>query len=125
MSAQFKLNENDETTQYIQFNVPADAKAGKYFAYVTVYFNSGVTSNMEMLTLDVKSAVQAQESKVTVTPVVVTTQTDAAADKGSFGGTGLIASAIVALLVLAMLFKEFAPQFAPKPTIIKATRGGR
>lgn len=125
LSAQFKLNENDESTQYMSFAVPSDAKAGKYFAYATVYFNSGSATNMEMLTFEVKApAVQTSDSKVTVTPVVVTTQTETP-KSGGFGGTGLVAGAIVALLVLAMLFREFAPQFAPKPTIIKATRGGR
>lgn len=128
MTAQFDLDKNDETTQYTQFNVPNDAKAGKYFAYVTVYFNNGASNNMEMLTLEVKSSAPVQtEEKVTVTPVVVTTQTETTGNGGlgGLGTTGMIASAVIALIVLAMLYREFSPQFLPKPTVIKAGRGGR
>jgi len=127
-SAQFDLDENDESTQYVSFAIPSDAKAGKYYAYATVYFNDGSANNMETLTLEVKGAATTQSDKeVTVTPIVVTTQTETAG-KGGFGGlgkTGLIASAVIVLLVLAMLYREYAPQFQPKPVIIKTARGGR
>jgi len=131
MSPQFKLKENGETTQYVQFNVPSDAKSGKYFAYTTVYFDNGALSNMDMQTLEVKApAQQVSEQKVTVTPVVVTTQPTAekpavVTENTKMTTTGLVIAAIIVLLVIGMLARELMPRFAPKPTVIKAGRGGR
>src|SRR3989344_496221 len=98
-SGQFELDEGEETTQYLTFTVPTNAKNGEYTVQATVTFgDSG--SKTEFTTLKVGGDAK---SGISILPLPTT-------KSGDFGSIGLIFGIIIALIVIAFLSKEFAPQ---------------
>ena len=119
MSAQFKFKENAETTQYVPFTTPTDARDGKYFVYVTVFFENGAQNVLETTTLEVKAPASAAKDAVTVTPIVVTSGTTETAKPVNMA-VAIIAAILVIAGVIALLVKEYAP--IARPQIVRAKR---
>ena len=97
-SGQFELDEGEETTQYLSFAVPKNAKNGEYVVQATVMFGDS-ESKTEFATLKVGG--QGKDG-ISVLPLVTTIGDD-------LGSFGLVLSIIIALIVIALVSKEFIP----------------
>jgi len=92
------LDEDEETTQHISFTVPKNTKNGEYVIQATVMFGDS-ESKTEFATLKVGG--QGKDG-VSVIPLTTTISNE-------FGSIGLVLGIIIALVVIALVSKEFIP----------------
>src|SRR3989344_5934394 len=97
-SGQFELDEDEETTQHMSFTVPKNTKNGEYVIQATVMFGDS-ESKTEFATLKVGG--QGKDG-VSVIPLTTTISNE-------FGSIGLVLGIIIALVVIALVSKEFIP----------------
>lgn len=124
-SSQFELKKGKETVQYIPFMLPKDAKEGKYFIYTTVHYNNGNSETFNYVILEVAEQVaqKTAAAAVSLSPVTVSTSTNAGPASGE--NTGLVGAIIVAVIALAAIGVAVGKQYLPESmqkNIVKITK---